>query len=252
MSATAAIVLAAVAAVGALTGAGMSFGQASKQRKAAQRAKDKSAAMMREAEKRLQMNMYEGLNVPLDAYERQREMSVLGSQTAMQALQEGDPRNLAAGVGAVGQVASQADEKMRIGLAADLYKNREMKADKRADIQEQLVNMHLGQAKQFKQEEQTSTEAANAAVIAGVQGIGEAAAVGAQAVPLFGKGKTNKQIGDIATNLKTQDKFKDYDVSQITSLLKNKATQEQIQLYTDDPVANSDFLESIFEDVDWN
>ena len=251
MAGAATIILASVAAIGALTGAGMSFSQAAKQRKAAHDAKLKSDAMLKEAKRRLEINMYEGLNVPLDAYERQREMSVLGSQTAMQALQEGDPRNLAAGVGAVGQVASAADEKMRIGLADDLYKNREMKADKKADINEQMVNLHLGQAKQSKQEEQDATEAANAAVIAGVQGIGEAAAIGAQATPLFGKGKTNKQIGDIATNLKTQDKFKEYDVSQLKSLLQNKATAEQIQLYTDDPVANSAFLQQIFTDIEW-
>ena len=251
LTGTAAIVLAAVAAVAALTGAGMSFGQAAKQRKAAQRAADKSAAMMREAEKKLKMNMYEGLNVPLDAYEKQREMSVLGSQTAMQALQEGDPRNLAAGVGAVGQVASLADEKMRIGLAEDLYKNREMKADKRAAIQEQLVNMHLGQAKQFKQEEQDATEAANAAVIAGVQGIGEAASIGASATPLFGKGKTSKQVADISTSLKTQDRFKDYDESQIRSIISKGASPNQIAAYTKDPSTIPDWMKGLFPDIEW-
>ena len=197
------------------------------------------------------MNMYEGLNVPLDAYEKQREMSVLGSQTAMQALQEGDPRNLAAGVGAVGQVASAADEKMRIGLAADLYENREMKADKRADINEQLVNMNLGQAKQFKQEAQDATESANAAVIAGVQGIGEAAAVGAQATPLFGKGKDAKQIKDIAASLKTQDRFKNMDESQIQSIIRGGASRDQIRGYTEDPSSIPDWMRELFPGIEW-
>ena len=106
MAGPAAVILAGVAAVGALTSAGMSFGQAAAQRRAAKEAQDKSDAMLREAKKRLEVNFFEGLNVPLDAYEKQREMSILGTQTAIQALQEGDPRNLAAGVGRVGQVAS--------------------------------------------------------------------------------------------------------------------------------------------------
>ena len=252
MAGAAAIILAAVAAVGALTSAGMSFSQAAKQRKAAQRAKEKSAAMMREAEKRLKMNFHQGLNVPLDAYEKQREMSVLGSQTAMQALQEGDPRNLAAGVGAVGQVASLADEKMRIGLAEDLYKNREMKADKQAAINDQLINMHLGQAKQSKQEEQDATEAANAAVIAGIQGIGEAASIGASATPLFGKGKTNKQIAEISTSLKTQKRFANMDESQIRAALKKGATVDQITAYTDDPSSVPDWMKELFPDILWD
>jgi hypothetical protein len=251
MAGAAAIILASVAAVGALTGAGMSFSQASKQKKAAARAKLKSDAMMRAAEKRLKANFHQGLNVPLDAYEKQREMSVLGSQTAMQALQEGDPRNLAAGVGAVGQVASMADEKMRIALAEDLYKNREMKADKEAALNDQLINMQLGQAKQAKQEEQDATESANAAVIAGVQGIGEAAAIGAEATPLFGKGKTNKQIADISTNLKTQKRFANMDESQIRTALKKGATVDQIAAYTEDPSSVPDWMKELFPDIEW-
>jgi len=247
----AAVILAGVAAVGSLVSGGLSFAQASKQRKAANKAQQRSDAMMKEAKRRLETNFYEGLNVPLDAYAKQREMSVLGSQTSIQALQEGDPRTLAAGVGAVGQVASAADEQMRIGLAGDLYENRKMKAEKADAINQQMVNMNLGQAKQFKQEEQDAREASNAAVIAGVSSIGEAAAIASDAVPLFGKGKQNKQIADIANMLKTRTNFENYDESQIKSILKNKATREQIAAYTENPDAIPDWMKGLFTDVNW-
>jgi len=248
MAGPAAVILAGVAAVGALTSAGMSFGQAAAQRRAAKEAQDKSDAMLREAKKRLEVNFFEGLNVPLDAYEKQREMSILGTQTAIQALQEGDPRNLAAGVGRVGQVASAADEKMRIGLADDLYKNRTMKAESKADINDQLINLSLGQGKQQSQMAQSSKEAANAAVIAGISSIGEAAATGIDALPLFGKGKTNKQISDIAKSLKENDLYKNYSEADISSILRNKATKEQISAYSDD-ATKIDFLKGLFPEI---
>ena len=251
MSAVAALVLAGVSAVTSLTSAGMSFAQAGKQRKAAAAAKQKQEAMMREAKRRLETNFYEGLNVPLDAYEQQKEMSILGTQTAIQALQEGDPRALAAGVGGVGQVASLADEKMRIGLAQDLYANREMKADKAAAINEEVINMNLGQAKQFGQEAQVAKEARNEAIISGISSLGQAAATASDAAPLFGKGKTNRQIADISSNLKSRENFGDFDESQIQSILKNKATREEIASYTEDPSSDSslDFLKKLFPDL---
>ena len=89
----AAAILAGVAAVGSLTSMGLSFAQASRQRKAAAAAQQRADAMMREAKRRLETKFFEGLNVPLAAYEKQREMSILGTQTALQALQEGDPRS---------------------------------------------------------------------------------------------------------------------------------------------------------------
>ena len=170
---------------------------------------------------------------------------------AIQALQEGDPRALAAGVGGIGQVASLADEKMRIGLAQDLYANREMKADKAAAINEEVINMNLGQAKQFGQEAQVAKEARNEAIISGISSLGQAAATASDAAPLFGKGKTNRQIADISSNLKSRENFGDFDESQIQSILKNKATREEIASYTEDPSSDSslDFLKKLFPDL---
>jgi hypothetical protein len=247
----AAAILAGVAAVGSLTSMGLSFAQASRQRKAAAAAQQRSDAMMREAKRRLETKFFEGLNVPLDAYEKQREMSILGTQTALQALQEGDPRSLAAGVGQIGQVASTADEKMRIGLASDLYENRKFKAEQNQKVNEAIISMNLGQAKQFKQESQDAKEAGNEAIIAGVSAFGEAAALASDATPLFGKGKQNKQIGEIASALKTRKGFENYDESQIQSILKNKASREQIAKYIEDPVANAAFLAELFPEIDF-
>ena len=230
MSGTAALILAGVSAVTSLTSAGMSFGSAAKQRKASASAVRKSKALMDAAKKRMEMNVYEGLNVPLDAYDKQNQMNLLGQQTSIQALQEGDPRNLAAGVGAVGQVAGLQNEKMRISLQKDLYENRKMKADKRDSINQDFVNLGLGQAKQFAQEGQDLKENANAAVIAGISSIGEAAATASNAAPLYGKGKTAKASSDLAKKLMDSPNttFEKFDEGQINAFILDNVPKNEI------------------------
>ena len=95
------LALMGVSALTSLAGAGLSFGQAAKQRKRQEKAERESQALMQQARDRMQTRFFEQLQLPTEAYERQFRENTAQQQQALQALRESDPRTLAAGVGKV-------------------------------------------------------------------------------------------------------------------------------------------------------
>ena len=65
----------------------------------------------------------------------------------IQALQEGDARTLAAGIGQVSGAVNQATEKTRIDKAEALYGLDQTKATSKENVKQQLIAMDSGQAK---------------------------------------------------------------------------------------------------------
>ena len=84
--------------------------------------------------------------MPLDAFGEQYRQQ-LQSQQGIQALQEGDPRNLAAGLGGLQAATNQAQETTRIGMQVALYDNDKMKADAKEEMKQQLIDIDMAQAK---------------------------------------------------------------------------------------------------------
>ena len=114
---TSAVVGIASAGYSAVSG----FRNAAAQKKAAKEADAAAAKAMSEAKARAEVDYFAGLSVPLDAYEAEFENQLAVSQQNVEALQEGDARNLAAGVGRVGALQNQAREKTRIDMGQDLF-----------------------------------------------------------------------------------------------------------------------------------
>ena len=114
----------AIAATGVLisaTSAGMSFSQAAKAKKQGEKAQKASKELMKEAERKAEVEFMQKLNVPLDAYGREERQIIQNQQQNIQALQEGDSRNLAAGVGIVGAGATESAENSRIAFGKELF-----------------------------------------------------------------------------------------------------------------------------------
>ena len=101
---------------------------------------------MEKAKERAEKNYYETLNVPIDAFENQYKQNQQVAAQALAALQQGDARNLAAGVGGLQSAAAQANEAVRVGMQEALYENRKMKAKGKMDIEQQLIDMEVGAA----------------------------------------------------------------------------------------------------------
>ena len=138
------------AGIGAATSLGgglMSFGQSAKASKQAADAQRKSDRLMAEARKNAQKNVYEQLQVPLDAFNEQYRQTNQAATAGIQALQEGDSRTLAAGIGQVSGAVNEATEKTRIDKAEALYGLDQTKATSRENVKQQLIAMDSGQAK---------------------------------------------------------------------------------------------------------
>lgn len=139
---TAAIVGAGIQGAGAV----ISFAEAQKQREAAAKAEKASKLYIEEAAKQIEKDEYAALNVPLDAFTEQYRQNVRLEQQGIEALQEGDPRNLAAGLGNVVGNSTANNEKTRIQMGEALYDNAKMKADSRESIKQDGIDLLTGQA----------------------------------------------------------------------------------------------------------
>lgn len=127
--------------VAAAANIGMSLVEASKQKelqRAADRQAEKSAA---EQERLLSQNFFEGLQVPMQSYDREFRETTAQQQQAMSALQEGDPRLLLGGVGKVQAVAADQEAKTRDALGQDLFNIGKLQAQEAGQTADQLVMM---------------------------------------------------------------------------------------------------------------
>ena len=138
-----AAITSAVIAVGTAT---MSFVQAAKQKEAADDANTEAARLMADAKKRAEVDNFEELSVPTESYEAEFEANLAADQQAVQALQEGDARSLAAGVGRIGAQQAEEAEDTRIAMGQDLYNLDVTKAESRDAVNQQLIALDVGQA----------------------------------------------------------------------------------------------------------
>ncbi len=138
-----AAVTGAVIAVGSAT---MSFVQASKEKKAADKANEEAARLMADARKKAEVNQFEELSIPTEAYEAEFEANLAADQQAIESLQEGDARALAAGVGRIGAQQAEEAQETRIEMGQDLYNLDMTKAEARENVKQQLIGLDVGQA----------------------------------------------------------------------------------------------------------
>jgi len=201
-----AVTTAAVVGIGSgLASAGMSFSQAAQQKRASSKAIAEQKKLQASARQRAEKNFYQGLNVPLDAYGEQFRQNTANQQQTIQALQEGDQRNLQGGISALTAAGAAANEQTRIGLGEAMYENRKMKADAQNTINQDLKAMDMGQAADQAAMARDADQARVAAINSGISGIGTAASSLASLAPLYGKTGGMKRAETISDGLTMQN-----------------------------------------------
>ena len=191
---TAAVVGIASAGVSAVQG----FSAAAKAKKAAEDADKAAAKAMSEAKAKAQVDMYAGLNVPLDAYEAEFENQIAGQKQAVEALQEGDARALAGGVGRVGAAQTAAGEQTRIAMGEEISDLNKMKADSKDAINQQLIGMDVAYAKEQNMRMRDAEAARAQGISQGISGIaGVATGIGSMA-PLYGQSAADRRGSKLA------------------------------------------------------
>jgi hypothetical protein len=213
-------------------GAGMSFAQKAAASSAASQAKQDSKRLMAEAKQMAEKDLYSELNVPMGAFERQREENTAAGSMAVQALQEGDARGLAGGVGAVNQAQTVASEGLRNDLGQALYDNDKMKADSKQAINQQLIGANLGEAKDASAEAAYQEKVGKQAMMSGVESALGAVGSAANLVPLYGSNAQGRRGAKLFENEAVAQSFKDKGIgsARATSLLGGLSKQQQKNL----------------------
>ena len=195
------------AAIG-LGSVGIGLGNAGKARRAAAKAERESKQLMKEAERKAEANFYEGLNVPLDAFNKQFEEQLQQQQQSLQALQEGDARSVASGVGRVGALAANQGEKTRIAMGEALYQNDKMKADSKQNVNQQLIDINVGAAADQSMMARDARRAESQGMQQAVEGLGAVAGAASDIIPTFGKSKADRRAGKLLGSITAADKSK--------------------------------------------
>ena len=181
-------------AAGAATTA-QGFASASAAHTAAEDARIEAGRLMDDARRRAEVDNYEGLSIPLDAYEAQFENNLAADRQAIEALQEGDSRALAAGVGRVGAQQATEAEATRIAMADEMFGMNKMKADSKENIKQQLTAMDVGAAEMEDQIAYEEEQRRAAGLKQGMAGIGQVAEGINIAAPLFEQSRADKRAG---------------------------------------------------------
>jgi len=199
----AAVTAAVVGIASGVGGAVMSFKQASDQKRLAEESNRAAQEAMEEARSNIQKDFFEGLNVPLDAFEKETETNLQQQKEALTALQEGDSRQLSANVGRIGALQGDLAEKQRIAMGEELFELDKLKRESKDDINQQLVQMDVAFARDSMKQRQDALEAQNAAIQSGISGISQAATSAADLVPLYQQARNTRRASKVA------DKFSD-------------------------------------------
>jgi hypothetical protein len=244
MAAVASIVLGSVAAATGLASFGMGLSNAAKAREAQAKAEKESKLLMAEAEKKAEKNFYEGLNVPLDAFNAQFEQQLQQQQQGLQALQEGDARAVASGVGRVGALAGQQGEQTRIAMGEALYANNKMKADAKQAVNQQLIKMNVGQAADENARQRDAMRQENQAMQQGMKGLGSALSAGNDMVKLYQGDENTRTYGRLTEEQRA--KFIGMNEAEVIEQIKLMTDEERTQLKRGDGGSEDTFDYSKF------
>jgi len=189
--------------------AGMSFAQANKQKKLQREAESDARQAMEEARKKLEVNYYDQLAVPKEAYELEREALLSGGAQAIQAGIEGESRGAGAVVGRVQMAQNEAQAGQRTSMAKELADLQKLSAEEDSRLRDIGIQLDLGEVEGAQQAAADAQQARTAAMQQGMSSATSALQQGIALAPLYtqdlGAQKTalnaafaDKRLGDMA------------------------------------------------------
>jgi hypothetical protein len=223
--------------IGALSGLasfGMGIDSMITARRKQAEAERKNKQLMDEAKRMAEKDYYAGVNVPLDAFNKQFEETLQQQQQSLQALQEGDARSVAAGVGRVGALAGEQGEKTRVALGEALYQNNKMKADSKQNINQQGIDINVGMAQDESLRAKDANRQASQAMAGAQEGLASGLQGAAGLIPGYLQGRDDKLTSDIMTQVGSMDVFKEAGLPKGFDI----TNPESRKLFTDNPLFN--------------
>ncbi len=186
-----------IAAIGsAALSTGMSFAQASKQRKLQQEAEAEAQKAFDEAKKTLDVNYLESLGIAKEPYELERESLLQAGAQALQAGVEGETRGAAATAGRVLMAQQEQAAQQRAAMSREMQQLEQLAAQEESRLQGARAELSLGEAVGQQQRAQQAQEMRQAALGQAVSGLFDIAgtAIGARDLYSDEQAANNKQL----------------------------------------------------------
>jgi len=175
----------------------MSFKQANNQRDAMLNAQEKADAAMAEARKKLDVNFYESLSIPKEAYAQQVQANLVAGAQAMQAGVEGEGRGAGAIAGMVQAQQNQAQNEIRANMGQDIYNLQAATAQEDARLRDIGIQLDLGEVEGAQLAAANAQEMSAAAMQQGMQGVTSLVGQAAEMAPLFEKSASTRQYNKL-------------------------------------------------------
>jgi hypothetical protein len=205
-----------------LFGAGMQIAQAAKarraQRSAERAAEDKAAQARRE----LSVNRLEGLQIPTSAFEQAAQADIAMQQQALAGLAESDPRALAAGLGKVQAMGTQATETRRQAMEKSLFDYEKMVAAEQQRLDRAKASISLQEAAGAQEARAAAEEQYGQAMTGAIGAIGGAAQTAYQQTQLY-RNRPDEQTLIEQTGLKPRTKVETVSTLSPTQQLQGSA-----------------------------
>ena len=180
--------IAAAASLAATAGTtAMSFKQAGDQRNAMLDAQKKADDAMQEARKKLDVNFYESLSIPKEAYAQQVQANLVAGAQALQAGVEGEGRGVGAIAGLVQAQQNQAQNEIRANMGQDLYNLQAATAQEDARNRDIGIQLDLGEVEGAQLAAANAQELSAQALQQGMQGVTSTVGQLASMAPLYDK-----------------------------------------------------------------
>ena len=179
--------MAVLAAIGLATNvisAGASFVQANKQKKMMEEANAEAAKAMKEARKRLDVNVYDALTISDTPYERQREMANAQTQQMMTGFQELGVQGMRGATAALAQ-GQQMQAQIADKKTQRLEQLEQMQAAEEGRLRDINVQLDLQEAEGAQQAAADAQAARNTAIEGGAGSLISAAGTGAAMFELY-------------------------------------------------------------------
>lgn len=181
-------------------GSGFSFRQANKQKKLYEKYQEDAAKSMVEAKKIIDVNYYEGLSIPTQAYKMESDILKSVAAQATEAGREGDQRGAAATAGRVQAAVTDSARGIRSDMSKELYDLNKLTQTENKEIATKLANLNLAEVQGAQLAARDAQEARSAAMTQGFKGVASLSGQLAGAANLYGKSDQAKLLGGITND----------------------------------------------------
>lgn len=175
-----------------------SFHQAGQQRRMMEQAQREAAKKMAEARKKLEVNVYDELAIPKEAYELEREAMLTQGATALQAGVEGEQRGAAATAGRVQLAQQQGQAKIRAQMGQEVAQLEKLKAAEDSRLRDIGVQLDMGEVAGAQQAMADAERNRAQAMQQGYQGVTSTLQQAAAFVPLYQKSSNARTFNKAA------------------------------------------------------